>query len=491
MAALPDSMRFTGPLPAVTDLRSYTVESQSLSLSYSVGASTSDTVQITIPAIANGFLDPATLYLHGTFTNTSTDALGGNTAVRFSGSAQSLITRHDLYSGQSSSALLQSLDNYNVLAQELLDMEGPTFQTGQFTMLGGVSNSTNKIQVTTTEVHGNILAGPATIGVPVLGALARHGRQIAGQGISGVATQATQTGTNFSTEEAGNQVNFAIPVLSPLGVFGTKAVPLAVGFTNFFYLASGTVSLQVPPLSANLGYGGSPQGTLTNLRMVYRVIETPPPLTAALFASAGGGPLQIPVTNWVSSTGVHPANQSTNSILLGVAAASAKSLLFGFRPTNNLSNVNADTIANRVNPCLDQWWLQIGSSVLPVNKVRSDAQTFATLLQSRHMLNVKTPVALCANTWTQTTGATYMTGNSFTANIVGPSGSWLAGMDLDQVTGKTDSVISGLNLNGQIVTVNLQWPTGNVPSSALQFNAHIERNALLSFQPGAGFQVAY
>jgi hypothetical protein len=125
MAALPSSMRFTGPLPAVTDLRSYTVESQSLSLSYAIGASSSDTVQITIPAIANGFLDPATLYLHCTFTNTSVDSTGKTVACRFSGSAQSLIQRHDLYSGQSSSALLQSLDNYNVLAQALLDFEEP------------------------------------------------------------------------------------------------------------------------------------------------------------------------------------------------------------------------------------------------------------------------------------------------------------------------------------------------------------------------------
>ena len=487
MTALPDSMRFTGPLPAVTDLRSYTVESQSLSLSYSIGASSSDTVQITIPAIANGFLDPATLYLHGTFTNTSTHATAGNCAVRFSGSAQSLIQRHDLYSGQSSSALLQSLDNYNFLAQELLDLEGPAFQTGQFSMLGGISNSA-KIGSITTGVLGGPLGN--LISAPAHGLLARHGRQIAAAGGGGPQTWATQTGCNFSTEEQGNTFNFAIPVLSPLGIFGTKAVPLAVGFTNFFYLATGTVALQVPPTNA-LVLGGTPQGTLTNLRLVYRVIETPPPLTAALFASTGGGPLQIPVTNWVSSTGTHPALQSTNSILLGVAAASAKSILFGFRNSEAISNVNADTIANRINPCLDQWWLQIGSSVLPVNKVRTDAQTFATLLQSRHMLNVKAPIALCANTWTQTSGGTVFSGNSFTANYVGPSGSWMAGYDLDQVTGKTDSVISGLNLNGQIVTVNLQWPTGNVPSAALQFNAHIERNALLSFQPGAGFQVAY
>ena len=126
--------------------------------------------------------------------------------------------------------------------------------------------------------------------------------------------------------------------------------------------------------------------TLSNIRMVYRVIECPPQITQALYASSGGGPLQIPITSWVSSTAVHPANQSTNSILLGVSAASAKSLLFGFRSGNVLSNCYADSLAFRINPNIDSYWLAIGSSVLPVNKIRTDAQMLATTLQSRHLM---------------------------------------------------------------------------------------------------------
>jgi hypothetical protein len=472
-------MRFTGPLPAVTDLRSYTVESQSLSLSYAIGASSSDTIQITIPAIANGFLDPATLYLHCTFSNTSTDSTGKTVACRFSGSAQSLIQRHDLYSGQSSSALLQTLDNYNVLAQALLDFEEPTFVQGQFAAIGGVSGDDAFSSYGAQVYNQTMEAG-------------RYGRVLGNY----TASQNTQPGYNYAVETmvGNNAVNLAIPVLSPLGLLGTKAVPLAVGFTNFFYLATGTLALILPmagPLSALTG-PGTPQGTLTNVRLVYRVIETPPQLTMALFASAGGGPLQIPVTNWVSATGVHPANQSTNSILLGVAAASAKSILFSFRNSAMLSNVQADSIAGRINPSLDQWWLQIGSSVMPVNKVRTDAQSYATLLQSRHMLNTRNPISISNGSYAITSNCTYIAANTFlTTNV--PSctpGSCLFGLDLDQVTGKSDSVISGLNLNGQIVTVNLTWAS-NVPGYPLQFNAHIERNALISFQPGAGFQVAY
>ena len=487
MAALPNSMRFTGPLPAVTDLRSYTVESQSLSLSYAVGASSSDTIQITIPAIANGFLDPSTLYLHATFTNTSTDAAGKAIAARFSGSAQALIQRHDLYSGQSSSALLQSLDNYNFLAQGLLDFEDPSFINNQFGMLSGVSSaSTQNFVNTTTACLGNVASQAAYFNQ---GDLARLGRIMGNNN----ASAATPAGYNFGTEASGYSVNLALPVLSPLGLLGTKAVPLAVGFTNFFYLATGTLALTIAPSGPNsaLVAGGTPQGTLTNVRLVYRVIETPPPLTAALFASAGGGPLQIPVTNWVSATGVHPASQSTNSILLGVAAASAKSLLFGFRNSAMLSNVHADSLASRINPSLDSWWLQIGSSVMPVNKVRTDAQSYATLLQSRHILNTRNPIAINATNFVATGNTTCVTGNSLVSNLwTTPAGACLFGLDLDQVTGKSDSVISGLNLNGQIVTVNLNW-AGNVPVQPLQFNAHVERNALISFMPGAGFQVAY
>ena len=214
--------------------------------------------------------------------------------------------------------------------------------------------------------------------------------------------------------------------------------------------------------------------------MVYRVIECPPQITQALYASGGGGPLQIPITSWVSSTAVHPANQSTNSILLGVSAASAKSLLFGFRSGNVLSNCYADSLAFRINPNIDSYWLQIGSSVLPVNKVRTDAQMMATTLQSRHLMGYKACTQFNASNW-----------NISTYGALTPVSGWLAGIDLDQITGRSDMVTSGLNLNGQIVTVNLNWVTGNVPSYPLQFNAHIERNALLNFQPGSGFTVAY
>ena len=429
--ALPQSLRYTGPLPAVTDLRSYTVESQSQSLTYSLGNASSDTIQLVIPAIQNGFIDPRTLYLHFTATNTSTDSSGNACAVRFSGSAQSIIQRHDLYSGQSSASLLQTLDNYGVLAQALLDFEDPYLSSQAGSELMG-TNYDNSIGVQ------------------------RQGAQIAASGVK----------------------NYAIPIMSPLGVFSDKCIPLSTGFTNFFYLATGALAL----IQSSAGGTTAPANSLTlsNIRMVYRVIECPPQITQALYASGGGGPLQIPITSWVSSTAVHPSGQSTNSILLGVSAASAKSLLFGFRSGNVLSNCYADSLAFRINPNIDSYWLQIGSSVLPVNKVRTDAQMLATTLQSRHLMGYKASTQFNSQNWNIPT---------YSSNT--PVASWLAGFDLDQITGRSDMVTSGLNLNGQIVTVNLNWVTGNVPGYPLQFNAHVERNALLNFQPGSGFTVAY
>ena len=434
--ALPQSLRYTGPLPAVTDLRSYTVESQSQSLTYSIGNSSSDTIQIVVPAIQNGFLDPKTLYLHFTLTNTSTDSSGNACTIYPSGSIQSIIQRHDVYSGQASASLLQTLDNYGVLAQALLDFEDPTFTTSHNSYLMGTSNDS-------------------------LTGYERRGAFIVASGIK----------------------NFAIPLLSPLGVFSDKCIPLSTGFTNFFYLATGALAF----VAGQAGGASTPanSATLSNVRLCYRVIETPPQITQALYASGGGGPLQIPITSWVSATAVHPASQATNSILLGISAASAKSLLFGFRTTSILSNVNADSIAYRINSNLDSYWLQIGSSVLPVNRIRSDAQALASTLQSRHLMGFKASTQFNSQNWSIANYAT-LSGTGMT-----PVGAWLGGFDLDQITGRSDMVTSGLNLNGQIVTVNLNWGSGNIPGSALQFNAHVERNTLLNFQPGSGFTVAY
>ena len=430
--ALPQSLKYTGPLPAVTDLRSYTVESQSQSLTYSIGNASSDTIQLVMPAIQNGFIDPRTLYLHFTLTNTSTDSSGNACAIRFSGSAQSIIQRHDLYSGQSSASLLQTLDNYGVLAQALMDFEDPYFNTQAMSELAGTNYD-------------------SSIGVQ------RQGAQVSASGVK----------------------NYAIPVMSPLGVFSSLCIPLSTGFSNFFYLATGALAFVQ---GAATGGTNAPlnSATLSNIRMVYRVIECPPQITQALYASSGGGPLQIPITSWVSSTAVHPANQSTNAILLGVSAASAKSLLFGFRSGNVLSNCYADSLAFRINPNIDSYWLAVGSSVLPVNKIRTDAQMLATTLQSRHLMGYKASTQFNAQNW-----------NIPTYGSTTPVASWLAGIDLDQITGRSDLCTSGLNLNGQLVTVNLNWVTGNIPSYPLQFNAHIERNALLNFQPGSGFTVAY
>jgi hypothetical protein len=375
------------------------MECSSDNLQYTAG----DVIRINIPSVARSYLEPESSYLHFNVRNTSTTNALAATAADLDGSAYSLFSKVELFSGVSASTLLESTDNAHVLMSMLMDVHlGQDERISSFSMLAGAS--------TTVQRQGRALAASA------------------------------------------NQT-FAIPLPSFLGLFGSKAVPIAGGLTIFLTLTPAAQCLVTANANDIPGY------QLNQVRFCASLIELDPTADAVLLKSYGGSALSLPIIRWQSYTATQPAAQRTNSILIGCSASSVKALLGTSRPTATLSAPNFPGIQSRFRNNLADLQLRIGSAVIPPNRIRTEAQFYAHLLKSRHLFQMS-----------------------------GTQGLINSGCDLDVFTGRSDSISSGINTNGVQVFVDQNYALD--PAAALQ-HIFAELNAIILCSPTGEMSVAF
>ena len=111
-----------------------------------------DVIRLKIPTNRNAFFDAKKSYLKFVY-NVPTNASGGNPGTlggAFDGYASAIIKRLQSFSG-GGSVLLETVENYNLLYDLMLDMQVPLEQraTGTYSILGG-----------STGDHGGVIVAP-------------------------------------------------------------------------------------------------------------------------------------------------------------------------------------------------------------------------------------------------------------------------------------------------------------------------------------------
>jgi hypothetical protein len=406
-------MRYA-PLAPVIRSRSLELEASSDNLQYTAG----DVVRINIPSIGRSYLEPESSYLHFNVRNTSTTNALAATAADLDGSVYSLFSKVEVYSGVSASTLLESTDNCHILMSMLMDLHvGQDERTTSFSLLAGTS--------TTTMRGGRTLAASA------------------------------------------NQT-FSISLPSFLGLFGSKAVPIAGGLTVFLTLTPAAQCLVTANANDIPGY------QVNQVRFCASIIELDPMADSVLLKSYGGSALSLPIIRWQSYTATQPASQRTNSILIGCSASSVKSIIGTARPSATISAPNVAAIQQRIRNNLTEFQARIGSALIPPNRVRTEAQAYAHLLKSRHLLSMVGTQGLISavNYWSDTGG----------------NSAWSWGLDLDVFTGRSDSISSGINTNGVQMFIDQVYALD--PVAALQ-HIFCELNAIILCSPTGEMSVAF
>lgn len=518
---LPKELRLSAP-PTMPQARSYLFKQQSQNSTYDPG-STGTTIQINIPRLQRSYLTKDS-YLKfrvtlPAFTIGASDGLCLDTCGAFG-----FFDKIEIYD-YLGSTLLESTSSHGALLATLLDMaSGPDELGFHYNVSSGTVN--NAIQYDTVNAGSLTAATTGPFGTAIGAAYNQANLVTATQKL-----KFTQTGTQHgavllnATTAAPTNFEFAIPLFSFLGTLSQKYVPLHNGFT---------IQLTINPVSQVFGSttmaGGAPNGTAVNVPATYtmsnvymccQILELGPQAESMLLNSAGGKPLVIPTKafrNFNTTIASLPTSTaSTTKLDLNLNVASLTNLLFIMRPTECITGTNAGgmkTFSAHFRNCLQSWYFQYGSSILPQTSGIQTSSAFAQtitngghdecyqeLMKSRHALNAD-------NFTTQITRDSYIIDGTYdnavnSANFkaavaLGPSNfilcpKFAAGLDLELVSGRSRNLICGMNTNGMNTAIFLNFyntSASNVTNN-MRLDAWAEYDAFINISPGIATTVSF
>lgn len=180
-------------------------------------------------------------------------------------------------------------------------------------------------------------------------------------------------------------VEFAIPLLSFLGNFSSKFVPLHNGFSVDLYLnqiSQAFISRGLSQSGNTYYYGESPTYTdissatvvssawINNAEFCAQVMELGNDAENLVLASNGAGPLVIPsvfyryFTNLVKGYG-EPDQTSSVGMDLNLNVVSLRNIRFGMRPASWQNNILYPAYGHRIRNYMENFSFRYGSSFLP------------------------------------------------------------------------------------------------------------------------------
>jgi hypothetical protein len=240
------------------------------------------------------------------------------------------------------------------------------------------------------------------------------------------------TKTNFSYE-------FAIPMLSFLGILSKKMVPLHNGFTIVLttttqkrpmYLSQPNepvISVTNTATTFVGGYNGAttkgtitnteptpPEWNLTDVYLQCQILELGPVAESMILSSTQGAPLVVytkAFRNYVgtvkgatwTTTNLNTTGQQEFVLNLNLNVASLTNILWFMRPQNHTDSLLYASLGARTRNFLQRWQFQYGSTTLPQNNgIQSMAQTAptfpgtpATLTNTTNYLNYNVGFSEC------------------------------------------------------------------------------------------------
>ncbi len=373
---LPTELRMSAP-PALPQARSYLFKQRSEYTEYTVGKS--NKIRINIPRLQRTYLSKDS-YLRFRLNMDIQSPLFANTragAVSFDrAGAYSLFDRMEVYDYMGGT-LIEQVNNIPALVCMLNDN------------LTSIESFNSKLQ-STQGFQGSIAAFPSTSGDVPDGLefrTANSGEEIVGQfwNESFIGTPGTK---RFVTLE------FAIPLLSFLGNFSTKFVPLHNGFSIDLFLNSVnqaficygcnqdptpytpiTPPVAPDPTGARKTQDSVGQCTIldvgiSNMEFCAQVMELGNDAENLVLASNGSGPLVIPSIFYRYFTDLvkgyeEPDQTSAIGMDLNLNVVSLRNIRFGMRPALWQNDLAFPAYGHRIRNYLESFSFRYGSSFLP------------------------------------------------------------------------------------------------------------------------------
>jgi len=407
----------------------------------------------------NTYFDNTQSYLKLTISNPDTTATNTMALDRC---GACFINRLDVF-GNDGSMLLETIQNYNILYNYLLDFQmNAASSFGLSSSLGTGISPTNSI----TERSGNTIPG-------------------------------------------GGRLTVCIPILS--GVIGTladKCLPLGKLSSDI------RLEFTLESMLNSVSYGGagttpwSSTWSIISAEIEAQIIELSDEAQSMVNSTiAPESPIYLHGSSFRSYIGnISSAGQF--SILISARFASLKTLIVLPRRSQEIAgnyNQPSYTLSSRVNPNISSYWFRIGSSIVPQKAVDlyntstcgGYAQAFAELLKSWHAMNhceagsnISFPEYNVAETAVAADQVIVGKGGTDAATAsTSYQNAFAIAQELESFAQRSDVLISGLNTNSS--TVFFEGNVSTAPSAQYTLNIYAAYDHILVIDPNGLISIKY
>jgi hypothetical protein len=331
-----------------------------------------EVIQINIPTRQNLVMVPTESYLKFRFRATSAAA---NNVFRWdSGGAHGLIQRIRIYHG---SNLLEDIDNYNLLAKMLHDIQIPTDSTyGKLSLLEGTRP--DMIATTPTFVAGDVGAGADIVAT-------LSNKNIRVQSISSGDVLRRGAGTVLADTQATDVQTYCLNLVSLVGSLCSQ------NYLPLFAMTSAPLRVEiqlVDDLRKAMNCASNPNNAtastfIDQVEFVAQMIELSDSAMSIISSSLGGSPLQFVIPSYRNYQFSTPtlAQNVTTQVNFPIASkfSSLKSL---FVTQRDRLGANTFFPHSSVTGGLVDYQFRVGSVPVPAKAVATRAEQFAELLKA-------------------------------------------------------------------------------------------------------------
>ena len=346
-----------------------------------------DTLIINLPTRSNLVLVPNESYLK--FTLQPIKADGAATALRWdSCGAHGLFQRIRIFHG---SNLLQDIDNYNLLAKLLFDVQVPTDAAyGKLNILAGTRSDlvltlpTNTAPATAGNTNVNIDAA-INLAFTTINAAKISAQQV-NSGALILKSDGAFTLADTNTTAASTGINANVSCLNLNGLLGT----LSSQYFPLFACTSAPLRMEITLVDdikkcMNVVTASSFQGgAITNVEYIGNFIELGDSAMSVVANSLQGAPLQYVVSDYrnYQFTSALTASAITQvSMAIPAKFSSLKSIFVSFRDKGGSGTLTFFPFSSVTNG-LSDYQFRIGSSIFPPKAPNTLPEMFSELIKS-------------------------------------------------------------------------------------------------------------
>ena len=365
----------------------------------------------------------------GSFLDQSQTFLQFEVEPKFTGTASvdshasCFIHRLEIFHG---SNLLESIDNYNVLYNMMLDAQvGGDQRNGHLSVSQGCAEGTGFAFDSSTYGSYNDFKAAAN------GKILMEGGTIPLRG-----------GMSLTTTK---KYKFAIP-LSLSGLLS----PLCPKYLPLMAMGASDLRIQITledPMVAMVASATGGSYVIRDMTLNANFLEFPPDVGASIMASglqAGNGSLRLSTESYRGYEVTMNINNDGGSFLIPARFSSLTTLYATLRrQTDAQGAVDTHSISSRQNPDVEEYQFRVGSELVPSAPVRGNAQSILELMKTFNSVsNIMHKSCITKGTYSSKedkTGGTYM-----------------IGCELSSMPNKSDVLDSGINTISQNVHLEMK-----------------------------------